>query len=227
MFRTTRCAMYGQSEVTLQLSTPVPIPGVETMLLRYFEEAAAAGTRFLAGETVRLGWSTLKLIARDDGTLGVQALDLEHLPQWHESVSQTLLEAWRQNEVARSVGLAPVFPSQLSTAIVCTQWKDTVEFALDRKPPQGDEDSGWFIGCTDPEHDHEAEQSLLVTQLINVAAWVPPLAQFLALPPGVEVLMRGPGRVMAKVWFGGKALTAADGSYLAALGEPSSAIDRT
>jgi hypothetical protein len=219
-FRTTRCAPHGHPEVTLQLSTPVPIPGVETMLLRYFEEAVAAGTRFQAGETVRLGWSTLKLFARDDGTLGVQALDLEHLPQWHESVSQTLLEAWRQSEVAKSVGLTPAFPSQLSTAIVCTQWKDTVEFLLDRKPPQGDEDSGWFIGCTDPEHDHEAEQSLLLTQLLNVAAWVPPLAQFLALPPGAEVLVRGPGRVTATVWVEGKPLEPAAGSYLAALGEP-------
>lgn len=219
-FRTTRCAEHGHPEVTLQLLREVPIAGAQTMLLRYFEEAVAAGTRFQAGESVRLGWSTLKLIARDDGTLGVEELDLEHLPQWHESVSQTLLEAWRQNEVAKSLGLAPTFPSQLSTAVVCAQWKETVEFLLDRKPPQADDDSGWFIGCTDPEHDHEDAQSLRVTQLLNVAAWVPPLAQFLALPPGTEVLVQGPGRVRAQVWADGKALPPAAGSYLAALGEP-------
>ena len=75
-FRTTTCAAHGHPEVTLVLARPLPLPGVASMLLGYFEDAVARGTTFAAGQTVQVGWALLRLCDRDDGTLGVQEREL-------------------------------------------------------------------------------------------------------------------------------------------------------
>lgn len=218
-FRTTGCAAFEHSEVTLTFRREVPVPDLEKMLVGYFESAVASGTRFKPGQTVQLGWATLRLTQRDDGTLGVLEPDLKHELKWIESVDQSLLEAWRHKEVLDSLGLLERadYPRPALQAVVCSRTWDAAAFMMGRTEPSGPTDSGWFVGCMDDAHDHQAADALNVVPLIEIAVKVPPLTQFFALPSGSDVVVSGPGRIRARVFFEGKELKPRAGSYLDAL----------
>ncbi len=108
--RTTRCGERGHPEITLQFQQPQQAP-VEKMLLGYFERGVAEGKTFAVGQTVQLGWATLRLCARPDRTLGVEERDPS---RWVESCDRSLMATWLQKEVVSSVGLLEriAFPSQ-------------------------------------------------------------------------------------------------------------------
>jgi len=218
-FRTSRCAEHQHPEFTIRFLREVPVPGLEKMLLGYFENAVASGTRFKPGQTVQLGWATLRLTQRDDGTLGVLEPDLKTELKWIESVDQSLLETWRQKEVLDSVGLLERanYPRQALQAIVCSQVWDAPAFMMGRTAPSTPTDSGWFVGCMDEAHDHQHAEALSVVPLIEIAVKVPPLTQFFALPEGSDVVVTGPGRVRARVFFEGEELQPRESSYLSAL----------
>lgn len=220
--KTTRCGAHGHPEFTVRLSRRLPIPNLEQALLGYFELAVAQGTTFRPGQTVQFGWATLRLKQRDDGTLGVLEPDVGETLSWAERVDQSLLDTWRQQEVARSLGLedALAFPRQSDRAVVCTRVWDTLDFVLARTEPEGPGDSGWFIGCVDAAHDHDAPRELAVAPLIEVAANLPPLTQFFALPVGTDLRVTGPGRLRARVFRDGAEVKPKPGSYLEALNAP-------
>ena len=75
-YRTTKCAAHGHPEFTLRFAHDVPLPGLEEMLITYFEQGVASGTQFKPGQTVLVGWATLRLTQRDDGTIGVLEPDV-------------------------------------------------------------------------------------------------------------------------------------------------------
>ena len=51
-YRTTQCAAHGHPEFTVRFARDVPVPGLERLLLGYFEGAVARGTSFKPGQTV-------------------------------------------------------------------------------------------------------------------------------------------------------------------------------
>lgn len=224
-YRTTGCAAHGHREFTLAFAHDVPVPGLERMLLGYFEGAVAQGTQFKPGQTVQLGWATLRLTQRADDTLGVLEPDLKHELKWVESVDQSLLDTWRQKEVLESLGLTARadFPRQALQAIVCSRVWEAEAFVLGRAEATSATDSGWFVGCTDEAHDHQEPEALTVVPLIEIAVRLPPLTQFLALPSGTDVVASGPGRVRARVFVDDAEVTPKAGSYLASLNEPDGA----
>lgn len=218
-YLTTRCAAHGHPEFTLRFNRDVPVPGLEQMLLGYFEGAVANGTRFKPGQTVQLGWATLRLMQRDDGTLGVLEPDLKHELKWIESVDQSLLDTWRQKEVLESLGLRERvdYPRQALQAIVCERVWDAPTFIMGRTEPSTPSDSGWFVGCTDDAHDHQRPDALTVVPLIEIAVRVPPLTQFFALPAGTDVAVSAEGRLRARVFLDGEERQPVEGSYLDSL----------
>ena len=218
-FRTTGCSAFEHSEFTLTFRREVPVPDLEKMLVGYFESAVAGGTRFKPGQTVQLGWATLRLTQRDDGTLGVLEPDLKHELKWIESVDQSLLETWRQKEVLDSLGLLERadYPRQALQAVVCSRTWDAPTLMMGRTEPSAPTDSGWFVGCMDDGHDHQSPDALTVVPLIEIAVKVPPLTQFFALPTGSDVVVSGPGRVRARFFLDAEELKPRAGSYLDAL----------
>ncbi|MDP2273411.1 MAG: hypothetical protein Q8N23_02450 [Archangium sp.] len=218
-FRTTQCAAFDHAEFTLRFLRDVPVPDLEKMLIGYFENAVATGTRFKPGQTVQLGWATLRLTQRDDGTLGVLEPDLKHELKWIESVDQSLLETWRQKEVLASLGLLEKadYPRQALQAVVCSRTWDAPAFMMGRTEPSAPTDSGWFVGCMDDAHDHQSPEALSVVPLIEIAVKVPPLTQFFAMPQGTDVVVSGPGRIRARIFVEGEELKPREGSYLDAL----------
>jgi hypothetical protein len=218
-YRTTACTALDHPEFTVRFERDVPVPDLERMLIGYFEDSVKRGTQFKPGQTVQLGWATLRLTQRPDGTLGVLEPDLKHELKWIESVDQSLFETWRQKEVLESLGLSQRadFPRQALQAIVCSKVWESTSFVLGRTEPHGQTDSGWFIGCADDAHDHQHEDALNVIPLIELAVRLPPLTQFLALPVGTDVIATGPERLHARVFVDEAERPAAPGSYLDAL----------
>ncbi len=221
-FRTTGCAAFGHPEFTVRFAREVPVPGLERRLLDLLEGEVARGVVFKPGQTVQLGWATLRLVARADGTYGVLEPDLAHELKWVESVDQALLEAWRQQEVLASVGLEARadFPRQALQAVVCARAFEATRWLLGRTEPSAPTDSGWFLGCLDDTHDHQASDALAVVPLVELAARVPPLAQFLALPVGADVVLSDDGGLRARVFLDDEERPPRPGSYLDTFNRP-------
>jgi hypothetical protein len=81
-FQTTGCGRYDHRELTLQLVRTM-VPGIERMLLSYVEGAVAKGKRFEPGQTIQLGWGTLRVVDRPDGMPGLEErVDPESWTGW-------------------------------------------------------------------------------------------------------------------------------------------------
>jgi hypothetical protein len=220
VFRTSKCRRHGHPELTLVFRERPPVPGLERTLLSHFEEGVASGKKFLPGHIVQMGWAALRVMKRRDGTLGVEEMDVDSKTGWVESVDRSLMQAWLQKEVVASLGIeVPDFPLQVQTALVCKKLLDGgPEYGLSRSEPDDGEDSGWLIACFDDAHDHGEPANLQTAQLVTVAARLPFVTQFLALPAGMSVHVAGPDRIKASVFYGGEECIPLSGSYLAGLG---------
>jgi hypothetical protein len=218
-YRTARCAAHGHPEFTLVVTKRLPVPELERLLLDYFEDGVAGGTRFRAGQTVQLGWATLRLALRADGTLGVEEADMDNPSGWSESVDRALMATWLQKEVARSVGLDEQleFPHHEQVVTICGRVLASNSWVLTRAAQPDPTHSGWMFGCVGGDHDHNASDAFGVAQLIAVAWKLPFVTQFIALPAGTTVLVQGPGRIRPKLYLNDRELTPRPGSYLAAL----------
>ena len=186
---TTRCHTKGHPEFTIlsddHVTSEVGVP----WLIAWLEDRVIAGEVFREGESVQVGWMYDLIIARPDGTLGIQEPDFQRVPvAWVESVTQTLRHIWYQKEVAASVALAPDFPSYRQTAIVCTRLRDSPVLFMHRDE-SSDPDSGWFIGCYDDGHDHQDAAQLVSVSLFEAAvSWDQRFIGYAALPAGCYVV---------------------------------------
>ena len=227
-FRTTTCAAHGHPEVTLQVGRPLPIPNIERMLLGYFEGAVARGTKFLPGQTVRVGWATLRIVERDDGTLGVCERELSPEVEWVEQVDRALHDTWAQREIVASVGLLDemAFPAQDELVMISPCAEEAGEPVVMVRTAVEDlpHFSGWSLQCAE-DHDH-GEPAFV--PLLAIAANNPGLVQLLALPARTLVFVsweqketapEGQLRIEPHVFRGDDELVPQPGSYLAALQE--------
>ncbi len=226
-YRTASCGRFGHPELTVQLTEASPIPDVHRILVDYFEAAVARGGKFQPGQRVQLGWATLLLCERTDGTIGVQERLLAPDVSWTESVDRAVHDVWFQREIADSVGLVDqlAFPTQDEGVLVADCAIEATASLLTRLPDDDLPDgfSGWTLCCAE-DHDH-GERAIV--PLLAIAANLPSLVQLLALPHGVTVLIRyvekpdappGALRIEPHVFrHSGEELEPRPGSYLAAL----------
>lgn len=219
-FETTGLAKHGHREIRFLFSEPAPVPNLEQLLLGYFESAVASGVKFEPGQRIDLAGSLLRMFEREDGTLGVRDVGSDGEDIQPESVHRALMRTWCRQEVARSWDLTPAFPSPHQRAIVCTQLEASKHAVLLKHlEPTGPDDSGWYIGCTDPEHKHDWEDNLGVVYLLQVGDRYPWLDQFFALPVGTDLIVEMDQRVrVPALWRGeGEPIPPNADSYVAAL----------
>lgn len=223
---TTKCKAFGHPELTVKYQSPVP--GFHAALFDYFEGAVARGTKFLPGQALQLGWSTLRLIERPDGTLGITEREPSPEERWTESAQRALQDLWLQKEIVSSIGLLDEldFPRQDEALLISACVDDSTEaFLLTRLPKAGDVPprfSGWSLTCPEP-HDHGERDAV---PLLAVAANQPGLVQLLALPTGCTAQITwqekpdappGRKRIVPRIFRGDGELKPAPGSYLASL----------
>nr|WP_157117399.1 hypothetical protein [Nocardia vaccinii] len=203
------------------LPAPATAPGSgwAALVLDELQDAIAQGTRFAAGQTVRSGWRTLRLISRPDGMLGLEERTAGET--WAEQIDLTLRELWAQQQVV--AGLGPqewtTFPldTQDATVTDCVTDSDSAVF-LFRESIDDPAHSGWTLRCT-RQHEHGAGH---VRSLWDLTRSLPFLTRFLALPRGTEVLIETPqgprgSEIRSSVRIFGNELIPEPGSYTSEL----------
>jgi hypothetical protein len=211
--KTTRCGKHDHPDFVLEIGEALDTDG--RWLVEFLEEAVAEGERFAAGETVAIGWMVARVAEAPGGLLTLHEPDMTSMPiQWIPSVQTTLMHLRIQRAIAESVGLEDEmdFPTIRQSAVVCTDVEDATGLILSRAKPDGG-DSGWFIGCTSPTHDHNDAKNLDRTSLYQLALAAPASIGFLSLPAGVQIVAR-PGAA-PHLERNGKRLPIKPRSYLA------------
>jgi hypothetical protein len=214
IFRTATCADFGHPEFTLIFTDEPPTPDTAGWILDHFQNAVAGGTRFVAGQLAGIGWRTLRVIDRGDGTLGLEERVTDDV--WQEHVDQALGDLWWQVEAAAKLGL-PEEPDSIAEdqiAAVQSCALDASTLILNRVGPDSPQHGGWAVSCGD-EHDH-SDWSFM--ELFQLSAALPFVTQFLALPPETGLVIErrrvGPaGGVVADVAYKDTMLTPDDGVY--------------
>ncbi|WP_330253968.1 hypothetical protein OG874_05105 [Nocardia sp. NBC_00565] len=214
IFRTATCVDSNHPEFTLVFKDEPSTPNTVGWILDHFQNAVAEGTRFVPGQTVGIGWRALRIIERDDRTLGLEERVAEGI--WEEHVDQALSDVWLQVEAAAKLGLPEepdsVAEDDIAAAQVCAFEASTL--SLNRLGPDSPQHGVWAISCGD-EHDHSEWSAM---ELFQLSASLPFVTQFLALPPETGLVIdrrwvRSTGGVVAGVAYQGTMLTPDDGIH--------------
>jgi hypothetical protein len=169
--QTQKCKEYQHPEISVCCDPTETLSPSMRWLLSWVEDEVANGRRFLAGQTVQLGWSLLKVHQRDDATLALFEPDFKSMPmELVDSVSNTLLHLLLQKSVAESLGVeeALFIPSLRESAVICCEFGSTDGFVMNRVAPKPGV-SGWFLGCDNEAHNHQALENLRRTSLYEAA----------------------------------------------------------
>jgi hypothetical protein len=217
-FATARCRAFRHPEFRLRADPAAVLEGDIALLITTLEGMVSAGQRFKDGETIQVGWGTLRVRRNRDKSLSLLEPDFRKTPiKWVESVTTTILHLRRQKDVCESYfsASALLFPSLRESCITCTSLADADSVLMDRSEPRGGE-SGWFLGCADDDHDHNNPDHLTRLSLYKAALCSPVSIPFLALPS--EVLLEvGADGVPSVLFSRGKRLKPRSGSYVATL----------
>jgi len=213
---TTNCGKYGQQEISIAYEQEKVLESDVKWLLEWLECQVANGRRFLPSETIQIGWMLTKLEPFEDGILKICEPDMEAFPvNFVDSVTNTLTHLRLQKMVAESVGVVDELscPPLIHSAITCNWFGEHIGIFMDRFSSK-DSDSGWFIGCDDPNHDHQNQNNLQRKSLYElVVRNERNILPYLALPAGISVHVRDG---VPSFHRGEKQLAILPNSYLAA-----------
>ncbi len=216
MNRVTRgCAAHGHPEFTLVYRDGRPLADpLLGWLEAFLVSAVEAGASFGPGDEVAVGSGTLRVALRDDGTLGLweEVADGE----WVERVDATLLLSWQHRAVAEGLGLPEglSFADPEQHALVASCADDAPLRVLLRAPSDDDDLSGHGLVCGE-DHEHGPRRRVPLRALLRD----PDLGRWLALPPGITVVLPGDPSGF-RVYRDGRPLAPAPGSWLAAQRRP-------
>jgi hypothetical protein len=213
---TTNCGKYGQQEISVAYEQEKVLESDVKWLLEWLGSEVANGRRFLPSETIQIGWTLTKFEPFEDGILKICEPDMKSFPvKFVDSVTHTLTHLRFQKMVAESIGVANElsFPALNQSAITCNWFKEHIGIFMDRLKPK-DSDSGWFIGCDDPNHDHQDQNNLQRKSLYElVVRHDRNIIPYLGLPAGISVHVRDS---VPSFHRGEKQLAILPNSYLAA-----------
>jgi hypothetical protein len=179
--------------------------GLADWLPNYFAEEVRRGVTFAAGQTVQVGWSLLKLSARDDGNLSAFEPDFESMPiHWVEGVDHTVRSLAAQRALCDDCAVEPSFPSIVQPLSAPEILPAGDQLTMVRSEAQANH-SGWtFHGRTDA--------GLRLLSLYEAAVLNRMIVPFLALPAGT--IVERTGDVLA-VSVAGKRRTSTSSEILA------------
>jgi hypothetical protein len=211
--RTAGCAPHDHPEITVVFRDEPVAASAARWLVEHFQDIVADGVRLSPGDAVRLGMRTVRMIARDDGTLGVE--ERVGTDVWEEHVDRTMTDLWYQGAAAAELGL----PEELSSThdddlvVVRPCSRGASKVVLNRVRPDDPQSFGWVIACGD-DHEHV---DWVLSDLFHVGLAVPHLNQFFARPVGVMISIDNGrvapnGGVWADVFYDDAALTPSGGA---------------
>jgi len=213
--RTDGCRANGHPEIILRWSlSEVPVQQIEAVI-RYLSGAVAAGTQFKAGQTLLLGGRLTRFVV-EGADLALEELEYAVTPlAWKAGVDDTMWELVTQRFTAESYGLLEDMEFARGDQLVLQCTKARVgRFTLTRRDPEDDEDSGWFLGCTDDDHDHDHDANLTALRVHELIAQRAALVRYLALPTDTSVRLAPDG---LRVLYEGARMVEREHSYMAAV----------
>jgi hypothetical protein len=191
--RTHECCRFGHPEFRLAFDSHQVIEPDVIWLTKFLSQNVASGTRYKPDETVQIGWVILKIKSNEEGTLSLFEPDFVEIPiNFVDSVTQTLVQLRLQKSVAESIGFEDqiTFPSLRQSCLICTRVKDRGSFMMERFEMR-ENDSGWYLGCFDDDHDHNKPDNLQRVSLYDAACGMLMCVPFLPLPVQTLVKVNG------------------------------------
>src|ERR1043166_2346156 len=169
-------------EIVLAFDPEMVIPPDVDWLENVLSQQMAAGSKFKPGQTIQLGWLFLKVFEKGTRLVLAEPNFAEIPMKFVPTVGRGLMQLRLQKSVAESVGLAERadFPSPLQACLTCARLNDRVDFVMERFDKSGN-DSGWYLGCDNADHDHNDAKNLARRSLYEVACYRPECIPFLAL----------------------------------------------
>jgi hypothetical protein len=216
---TAKCAGYRHPEFVLEADTSRVPPSYLEDAAHTIEKMVASGSVFNPGQTFQIGWMITQVQARDDSRLTLQEPDMHAMPiRWVAGITETLRQMMVQLFALDSVSLRSQmnFPSVRHALLVCSHYDDA-GFFMERFPPSetNPADTGWYIGCTRNDHDHNDSQNLRMVSVYEAFLRQPRICGFMAFPSGSQIIMaQGQELVIRR---NGAKLSIVPGSYLAEL----------
>ena len=210
---TTQCRSYGHPEFLLQAEGPA----AEASLVEWsrgLESMVAGGSRFRPGQSFLVGWMLTQVVQHDRDHLTLHEPDMQSMPvRWVPGITQTLQSMMVQKFTLESVGLADRMdlPSAQHYLTVCDGF-DGRGFFMARRAGQEPTDSGWFVGCLDPRHNH---RDAAITRPVSVyEAYLSQrfIVGFLGFPPGSMIVADPASGV--RLTLNNQPLNVLPGSYL-------------
>ena len=124
--------------------------------------------------------------------LGLREPSFDSLPmEFVDSIDSTASHFSMHRAVLESLPTTSdfEFPSISQSALSCTAMESAESVYLDRVRARDGQDSGWFVACSDPNHDHDAAETEVRDSLYGIALRKPAVIPFLCLPVGTTVIL--------------------------------------
>lgn len=205
---THRCHGRGHREFVLRFDEERTVAADVRRLAESLEEAVAAGTRFLPGDVVHVGWIALRVVETPTHLLSLVEPDFCGLPlRYVPSVDAAVGHLRAQDDLLHRLGLEGCGqrPSVHDTVKVCAHLTSR-GLVLDRSQPTAGA-SGWIAACGE-------DDELRTVSLYELASRFPQLIDFLALPAGSTVACTDLGEAI--VWLEGQEVGVRNGVSFAA-----------
>jgi hypothetical protein len=190
---TKRCSHFGAREFRFSVDDSQVMRTDVNWFLQTLEDRVAVGERFASDETIQVGWGLLKVRANADNSLQLLEPNYTSMPiEWVDSVTKTIAHLRLQKDVVESY-FEPddaEFPSLRHHSLVCSKLQDAERLLMDRTAATVP-DSGWFIGCSVANHNHNDPGELECVSLYEAVLRNPRALMFLALPAGTVLETEG------------------------------------
>ena len=194
---TSGLAAMGQAELALEMTASAPDAAAERVLHYVADYIAASGQHILAGETMRYGWSTIRFAP----TASPELLNVEELASpfapgaesYITGAAQAIGILGAQDDTVRRNGVAVPshHPHRSELAVICRRLRPNTPpkvMVFDRLKATRQDDSGWFVGCGNPSHDHNDFSELSRLHLVYIATLDPKIVYYLAMPEETRVV---------------------------------------
>jgi len=150
------------------------------------EELVRRGRRISPGQHIQIGWYVVKAVRGDDGCLVLLEPDGSSLPlQFKDGITDTLrqmlLQLWHADSYKIPRDLLQI-PSIQQSCLVCHGLTASKGLLLSRSEPSDAMDSGWFVGCDDRAHDHNAPGNLTRISLYDAFVRKPGISPWIGFP---------------------------------------------